>query len=223
MKPINPALFEQKFRENIDPWNYTTSPFERYKRGVLLRACGCRTYGRGLELACAIGETTRCLAQRCLRLLAIDSSVTALAEAKRRTRDNGRVIFRRAVLPDEMPRGPFDLITASEIAYYIDQHALSQLLHKLKMALSPNGRIVFLNHTCQFDDAAQLPALAHRRMRRTLEKSMYIVFHERHSRFDVVAFQKPWWRNETQAAQGLRSGRPHPSGRLASIYADRRA
>lgn len=117
-------------------------------------------------------------------------TVTALAEAKRRTRDNGRVIFRRAILPDEMPRGPFDLITASEIAYYIDQHALSQLLHKLKMALSPNGRIVFLNYTCQFDDAAQLPALAHRRMRRTLEKSMYIVFHERHSRFDVMAFQK---------------------------------
>ena len=29
MKPINPTLFEQKFRQNIDPWNYTTSPFER--------------------------------------------------------------------------------------------------------------------------------------------------------------------------------------------------
>jgi trans-aconitate methyltransferase len=198
MKPICPAGFEQKFRANIDPWNYTTSPFERYKRDVLVRACGCRTFGRGLELACAIGVTSRCLGQRCLRLLAVDSSLTALAEAKRRTRDSERITFRRAVLPNETPRGPFDLIVASEIAYYINQHALSQLLRKLEMALAPSGRIVVLNHTRQFDDAAQLPALAHERLRRKLEKTMLIVFHERHSRFDVVAFQKPWRGPATQ-------------------------
>lgn len=110
MRPINPAGFEEKFRADVDPWNYATSAFERYKRSVLLRACGCRTYGRGLELACANGETTRCLAQRCLRLLAINSSPTALAEAKRRARGSERVTFRQAVLPGEMPRGPFDLL-----------------------------------------------------------------------------------------------------------------
>ena len=75
---INPAGFETKFRENIDPWNYAASPFEAYKRAVLLHACGTRPFGRGLELACAIGETTRMLARRCLRLLAVDSSATAL-------------------------------------------------------------------------------------------------------------------------------------------------
>jgi SAM-dependent methyltransferase len=191
MKPIDPAGFEQKFRANIDPWNYTTSPFERHKRGALLRACGCRTFGRGLELACAIGVTSRCLAQRCLRLLAVDSSLTALAEAKRRTRDSERITFRQAVLPNETPRGPFDLIIASEIAYYIRQRALYQLLCELEMALAPSGRIVFLNHIRQFDDAAQLPALAHKRLCMKLENTMHIVFHERHSRFDVVAFQKP--------------------------------
>ena len=82
---IDPAGFETKFRENIDPWNYAASPFEAYKRTVLLHACGTRPFGRGLELACAIGETTRMLAPRCLRLLAVDSSATALKEAARRT------------------------------------------------------------------------------------------------------------------------------------------
>ena len=82
---IDPAGFEAKFRENIDPWNYAASPFEAYKRAVLLHACGTRPFGRGLELACAIGETTRMLAPRCLRLLAVDSSATALKEATRRT------------------------------------------------------------------------------------------------------------------------------------------
>ena len=74
MRAIDIAGFELKFQHNIDPWNYTASRFEHFKRDVLLRACGCRTYGRGLELACAIGETTRYLAHRCIRLLAVDSS-----------------------------------------------------------------------------------------------------------------------------------------------------
>ena len=38
--------------ENIDPWDYATSPLEAHKRAVLLRACGPRHFGRGLELAC---------------------------------------------------------------------------------------------------------------------------------------------------------------------------
>ena len=128
MKPIDAAGFENKFRRNIDPWNYKTSSFERYKRNVLLCACGCRIYGRGLELACAIGETTRRLAPRCLRLLAIDSSPTALQEAKNRLRGNQKVAFRQSLLPDETPRGPFDLIVASEIAYYLRPHRLNRLL-----------------------------------------------------------------------------------------------
>ena len=52
---IDAEGFEAKFRENIDPWNYVGSSFEAHKRAVLLRACGIRHYGRGLELACAIG------------------------------------------------------------------------------------------------------------------------------------------------------------------------
>jgi cyclopropane fatty-acyl-phospholipid synthase-like methyltransferase len=190
MKPINPASFEKKFRNNIDPWNYSTSPFERYKRSVLLRACGCRTYGRGLELACAIGVTTQELSRRCLRLQAVDSSSTALNEARRRLRGNDKVTIRQMVLPDETPRGLFDLIVASEIAYYLRPRALSALLLKLYLALAPGGRIVFLNHRRQFEDAAQLPALAHKRLSLHLRKSMQVVFQERHSTFDVIACQK---------------------------------
>jgi hypothetical protein len=58
MKPIDVAGFERKFRENIDPWDYTNSQFEDFKRKVLLQACGHHKHGRVLELGCAIGETT---------------------------------------------------------------------------------------------------------------------------------------------------------------------
>ena len=83
MKAIDLAGFEGKFRENIDPWDYTNSGFEHFKRTVLLRACGHGKRGRALELGCAIGETTRYLAPLCLRLVALDGSLTALAEARR--------------------------------------------------------------------------------------------------------------------------------------------
>ena len=190
MKPINAAGFEQKFRKNIDPWSYAASSFEHFKRDVLLRACGCRTYGRGLELACAIGETTRYLSSRCLRLLAVDSSPTALAEAKRRLRGDSKVSFRLATLPEQMPHGPFDLIVASEIVYYLSPQALDELLRRLAAAAAPNGRIVILDHTRPFHDAAQQPARAHDITRLKLQKTMHTVFRERHRRFEVVSFRK---------------------------------
>jgi cyclopropane fatty-acyl-phospholipid synthase-like methyltransferase len=190
MKPIDPAGFERKFRGEIDPWDYTTSRFEAYKRRALLHACGCHTYGRGLELACAIGETTRFLAPRCLRLLAVDSSPTALAEARRRTTGLRGVTIRRALLPRETPRGPFDLIVGSEIAYYMSPNDLKRLLRRLCNELAKGGTIVFLHHLRRFDDAAQPPALVHARITASLRQSMRIVYARRYARFDVLAFRK---------------------------------
>ena len=97
--------------------------------------------------------------------------------------------LRQARLPDQTPHGPFDLIVASEIFDDIAPHHLYDLLRKLDLALASGGRIVVLDHCWPFGDAAQLPALAHRRVRQQLQKSMPIVFHERQSRFDVVAFE----------------------------------
>jgi SAM-dependent methyltransferase len=188
MRPIDPTGFERKFLNNLDPWDYTNSPFERHKRDVLLRACGCRTYGRGLELGCAIGETTKRLAPLCMRLLAVDSSITALNEARRRLKGNSRVTFLQAVLPAETPRGMFDLIVASELVYYLKSIELRDLLQRLRLITAPGGRIVFLNHIRQFDDASQLPNLAQKRLRSYLNKTMRMVFHARHARFDAVSF-----------------------------------
>jgi SAM-dependent methyltransferase len=191
MRPIDPGGFERLFRTTIDPWNYRGSPFEAFKRRVLLRACGLRHYGRGLELACANGETTRLLAPRCLRLLAVDASPTAVAAARKRTRDLPAVTIRTATLPATMPRGPFDLIVVSEIAYYLSANDLRGLIGRIEGALAPGGRVVVLHHLRRFDDAAQLPALAQAMLRRSLERGMGQVFAERHGRFEALAFEAP--------------------------------
>lgn len=187
---IDAEGFEAKFRKDIDPWDYANSPFEAHKRGVLMRAVGTRHFGRGLELACAIGETTRFLAPRCLRLLALDSSETALREAKRRTAPLHNVTLIKALLPGGVQRGPFDLIVASEILYYLQPNDLRLLLLEIARATSPGGRVVVLHHLRNFDDAAIPPRMAqHVAMRRLLCR-MRLVFRHDDARFQALAFVK---------------------------------
>ncbi len=190
MRRIDVAGFEQKFCADIDPWDYRHSKFERQKRGALIKACGCGKRGRALELGCAIGETTRQLAPLCLSLTALDASSTALVEARRRNDDLPQVNFFHATLPQRMPPGPFDLIVASEIAYYLTSHALEKLARKLIRALAPGGRIVVLHHRRLFSDAAQYSAAAHQKLCRALRKSMCQRLRAAYPHFDIAAFEK---------------------------------
>lgn len=191
MTAIDAAGFEAMFRQNVDPWNYAASSFEAYKRRVLLAACGKRMRGRVLELACANGETTKALRPLSLRLLAVDASRTALAEARRRTAGLSRVTFRHALLPRDMPKGRFDLVVVSEILYYLPAKALAALLPRLEASLAPGGRIVVLHHILDFDDAAQLPKLAQEKARRFLGRRMRLASERRSGRFAAVAFDRP--------------------------------
>jgi SAM-dependent methyltransferase len=186
MRAIDVAGFEKKFRVDIDPWDYAHSRFELFKRGVLLQACGPSRHGRVLELGCAIGETSRRLLRLALRLLAVDASPTALREAARRTACSRRIRFKRAILPGQMPRGPFDLIVVSELIYYLRPHYLNPLADRIYAALAPGGMTVILNHRRPFDDAAIMPALAHRRMRRRLARRMAVLRDVSHRHFDVT-------------------------------------
>ncbi|WP_162244735.1 SAM-dependent methyltransferase [Aureimonas sp. Leaf454] len=189
MKAIDADGFEALFSRSIDPWNYRTSRFEAHKRGVLLKACGLGPYGRGLELACAIGTTTQALSPLCRRLLAVDASPTAIEEA-RAGRYAKPVTFRTARLPEDAPRGPFDLIVVSEIAYYLKPRALDALTDRLLAALAPGGRIVVLHHVTPFADAAILPARAQAQMTARLARRLAPVLSRRLGRFKVAAFER---------------------------------
>lgn len=187
---IDPAGFEEKFRENIDPWDYDRSPFEAFKRATLLRACGTRPFGRGLELACAIGATTQALAPRCLRLTAVDASPTALAEAARRLAHLPRVTLRRGILPGDLPQGPFDLIVASEILYYLPAADLRRLVSRMAARLAPGGRIVLVHHLTDFADAAVKPRAAQALAVAAFGRSMRLAYLRNAGRFQAAAFVK---------------------------------
>lgn len=187
---IDPDGFEALFQAEPDPWDYAASSFERQKRKVLLAGCGLRCRGRVLELACANGETSAALGPLALRLLAQDASPTALRHAEARNAQSRRIRFVPGILPRDMPRGPFDLIVASEILYYLSPRDLAACLAGIERALAPGGRLVMLHHVLDFADAATRPALAVRLAEQAFGRRLVPALRRRTGRYAMAAFDK---------------------------------
>src|SRR5919202_1295945 len=95
--------FEEIYARDPDPWNFTTSAYERAKYEATMTALPKPRYARGFEVGCSIGVLTRMLAARCDELLSVDAAETPLQEARKRCADLAEVRFARMRLPDEAP------------------------------------------------------------------------------------------------------------------------
>lgn len=184
---IAPEGFEALFRSRNDPWDYHTSAYEAFKRRILLHACGTTIHARGLELGCAIGVNTKALARRCLRLVALDASATAIKQARRHCRHTEGVHFVQATLPEGLPDGTFDLVVVSEVAYYLSARDMHRLIERLGPRLAPGARLVALHHTVPFGDASQHPGRAHEALLEPFLGRGRLVFERRTARWRASA------------------------------------
>jgi SAM-dependent methyltransferase len=132
--------FEDKYQADIDPWRFKTSEYERDKYQATLGSLTKDRYPAALEVGCSIGVLTKLLSPRCVSLLAVDSSPTAIEAAKSVSAPN--VVFRVANLPAEFPKGKFDLIVLSEILYYFDKSDLARVAQSCIDSISQDGQIV---------------------------------------------------------------------------------
>ena len=132
--------FEEKYQADIDPWRFKTSEYERDKYQATLGSLTKDRYPAALEVGCSIGVLTKLLSPRCVSLLAVDSSPTAIEAAKSVSAPN--VVFRVANLPAEFPEGKFDLIVLSEILYYFDKSDLARVAQSCIDSISQDGEIV---------------------------------------------------------------------------------
>jgi SAM-dependent methyltransferase len=143
---VSAEAFENRYREDPDPWNYQASPYERGKYQVTLESLSRPRYVNAFEPACSVGELTAMLAGRCSRLLATDVSQTAVQQARRRCAglNNVRIACRdlRADFNDPGEGQPFDLIVFSEVGYYFDIESLATLARRLADALCTNGELI---------------------------------------------------------------------------------
>jgi len=137
---LPPEYFEEKYRANIDPWHFKTSEYERDKYQATLVSLTKDRYAAALEVGCSIGVLTKLLSSRCMSLLAVDSSPTAIEEA--RSINGQNVTFRVANLPAKFPEGNFDLIVLSEILYYFDKADLERVAQLCIDSISQDGEIV---------------------------------------------------------------------------------
>ena len=110
-----------------------------------LAACGPGPFAAACELGAGVGGLTARLAPRCASLLALDVAPTAVAEAARRLAPWPQAQARVGVVPRDLPDGPFDLVVASEILYYLEPGELAETLAWLPRALVPGGRVVVVH------------------------------------------------------------------------------
>jgi len=134
--------FEQRYRNEDDPWDYEDSPYEQAKYEATLEACGPGPFACALELGGSIGVFTERLAPRCEQLTTIDVSRTAAAMARRRVADWPGTRVLRGSIPDDIPELEYDLVVASEILYYLEEDCFERTVAVIRARLVPGGRLV---------------------------------------------------------------------------------
>lgn len=128
-------------RQRPDPWQ-VDSFYERRKRALTLASLPRERYARALEVGCSVGALAVDLAGRCDELLAVDDSETAIDLARRRTAGLEHVDVRRARVPDEWPEGRFDLVSISEVGYFLSPRDLAEVVARACRALTDDGHLL---------------------------------------------------------------------------------
>jgi hypothetical protein len=62
MNTVSKEFFEEKYRANRDPWNFSSSSYELNRYDDIARLLGDRSFNRAFEPACSIGVLTKRLA-----------------------------------------------------------------------------------------------------------------------------------------------------------------
>jgi SAM-dependent methyltransferase len=136
------AEFERRYQDEGDPWAYCTSGYEHDKYAATLNACGAGPFAAALELGGSIGVFSALLAPRCTQLTTIDFAASAVAAARHTLAPYPQVTALLGEIPAAIPDGPFDLVVASEVLYYLDEPALAATLDRIEHTLTPGGRLI---------------------------------------------------------------------------------
>ncbi len=152
---LQPGYFDQVYAASSDPWDFSTSAYERQKYADTLAHLPRPRYARAFEIGCSIGVLTAQLADRCDYLLSVDVSESALTQARRRCEGLPQVHLERMQIPEDEPEGSFDLIVVSEVAYYWTRPDLDRAMTTLATHQLPGGHLVLVHWTPHVHDYPQ--------------------------------------------------------------------
>ena len=121
-------FFEDKYRADEDPWNFSSDSYEQTRYRTILHALEPGRYRCAFEPGCSVGALTEKLAAVCERVDACDFSITAVEQARQRCQALPGVNVYRASLNDAARYQDYDLIVLSEIGYYFSSVAWQSLV-----------------------------------------------------------------------------------------------
>jgi trans-aconitate methyltransferase len=195
---IPDQVFENIYATSTDPYEYTSSDYERQKYSATLAALSRDRYTTAFEIGCSIGVLTRLLGERCDSLLSVDVAEHALQQATHRCAAERNVRFAQMRVPDSWPNESFDLIVISEVCYYLTVSELNQVAHRLRSSLRPSGEIILVHNRWTGMLLPQwlqrsIPVLSkanrrHDRFSALLKDFARVVIHEQHNdyRLDLL-------------------------------------
>lgn len=147
--------FDGLYADRDDPWDLSSSRYERRKRELLLASLPRLRYRSGFEPGCALGVTTAELAGRCDRLLAMDCAAAAVDQARARVQSSApHVRVTRGFVPGDWPEGSFDLVVLSELLYYLDHADRLDVAARTIASLAPDGDVAAVHWRHGFAEAA---------------------------------------------------------------------
>ncbi len=139
---LDAQYFADLYATNEDPWAFRTRWYERRKRDLIMASLPRQCYERVFEPACANGEMSAALAERCAELLCQDLDPTAVGLARDRLARMPNVTVAQGRLPGDWPGGRFDLIVLSEVGYYLDPTDWLQVIEQTVHSLTYDGGVL---------------------------------------------------------------------------------
>lgn len=165
---VDAQYFASLFAASDDPWAFRTRWYEKRKRELILACLPRQFHQRVFEPACANGELSAALAERCCELVCHDLDTTAVKLARQRLAHLPGVRVEQGRLPGDWPDGSFDLIVLGEIGYYLDPVQWLQVIEQSLACLSEDGGLLACHWLHPIDgcpqDGRQVHALLQQRL-----------------------------------------------------------
>lgn len=139
---LDAQYFADLYASSEDPWAFRTRWYEKRKRELVMASLPRQCYERVFEPACANGELSALLAERCADLLCQDLNPTAVGLARERLAGVSHASVELGRLPGDWPGGRFDLIVLSELGYYLDPTDWLQVIEQSAASLSDDGGLL---------------------------------------------------------------------------------
>jgi SAM-dependent methyltransferase len=167
-RKVSQDVFEARYSQNDDPWDFATSAYELGRYQTTLSALSRTNYGTVYEPGCSVGVLTSALARMAAHVIAIDFAPSAVLRARTRCAASSNVEIHCASVATYVPDPPLDLVVFSELGYYFDPPELARIGRVLSRKLNTHGEFLAVHWLGHSPDHVMHGDQVHETLRRTL-------------------------------------------------------